>query len=108
MMRHRVTLENRVVSGTDASGEPVYSWREAERGTLWARVEPITSGERRLANQTGHATTHRITTRFHGKITPSSRFVYRGRVFNVDSIRNLDERDDMLELTAVEIYGEPE
>lgn len=101
--RHRARIEAIRQTGIDLGGEPIRGFVEVERGAVWCKIEPISAGERRLASQVGHETTHRITMRYRPDVDETCRIVFRGRSFNIDGIRNIDEADQVLELTAVEV-----
>jgi len=88
---------------TDSVGQRTTTWTLA--AVVWGSIIPVKAETRLLAAQ-GHAsTTHRIRVRasnqLHG-IDGSCRVVYGCRVFTIDGIINVDERNREYELLCTE------
>ena len=100
LLRHRLTLYD-VVLNTDADGGQHVDHQPV--ATVWGRVEPLKMSESVIAEQVAARASHRITLRYRAGLKPSQQVVMEtGRVFEVTSIRNLDERNRTLEILALE------
>ena len=62
--------------------------------TVWASVEPKSGRE------------YIITTRYMKDITPDMFIQFRDRLFNIKSIRNIRENNEMLEISCTEKIDE--
>lgn len=99
-LRHRLTIQTPVVN-TDADGGQHVDW--LVEATVWGRVEPLKMSESVIAAQVAARASHRITLRYRGDLAPTAMLVMEtGKVFEVTSIRNLDERNRTLEVLALE------
>jgi SPP1 family predicted phage head-tail adaptor len=103
--RHRLTLEAPGAPVPDGAGGYVETFAPLTPADVWGRVEPLAAGDvERVTGSTVEATvTHLITVPFHPQITVQTRVTYHGRLFLVQSVRNLDERNITLELTCEEV-----
>ena len=98
-LRQRITIQQQSQT-PDTGGGFSRSWGNV--ATVWAEVIPI-SGREVLANQQLQGqVTHRITIRYRSGVTTAMRVAYEGRVFNIRSVLNIRERDDLLEILAEE------
>ena len=70
---------------------------------VWASLEPLTDAERLKAATVQRATTHRIGTHYDPAITNECRLTYDGRVFDIVSIIDPDERHVELVIVANEV-----
>lgn len=103
-MRHQIGVQ-RLVTGYDASGDPVETWET--KATVWAAVEPL-RGDEYFTAITTHATiSHRVTMRpYPGlRITPKDRLNFNGRLFDIKSVIDIEERGRELELMCLEQVG---
>ena len=102
LINRRVILQS--PGGTrDAVGERVTTWTDV--ATVWARIDPIGGREQFLAAQLRTSTTHKVTVRHSSvtaTITAAWRINYGGRIFAIDSIRNVEESQVMIELLCTE------
>lgn len=74
--------------------------------TVWAAIVPQGgSVQKKAADTVETSITHKITVRYSaGKtITKDMRLVYKGRVFEIDSIINPLESNEKLEINCVEV-----
>lgn len=98
-LRHLATIEN-LVKGQDAAGGRMETWVEFTKA--WCGIKPL-SGKEKYYSAEKHATaTHQITMRYISGINPKMRIVARGRVFEIVSVINDNERDRMLQIIAKE------
>ena len=97
-LRHRVTLEQRATQKT--RGIVTEAWGAEQ--VLWANVEPLAGRELERARTVVANATHKVTMRYRSSITARSRLVFDKRTLNIESVRNVDERNHELILTCVE------
>lgn len=74
--------------------------------TVWASVEPKSGREFQEADKDHPELTHIITTRYFADITPDMFIEFKGRQFNIKSIRNIREANEMLEISCTERIDE--
>lgn len=78
----------------------------AEVKTVWASVEPTRGREYQEAQRIRPELTYKVTTRYHKEITPDMLIRYKGRWFEIVSVINVRERNEMLEIICVERISE--
>lgn len=71
-------------------------------GNVYAAIEPLSTRELLQAQAVNNTVTHRFTIRHRGKTTPDNIILYRGRTFKILGVRDIMEKDRMMELMAVE------
>lgn len=101
-LRRRITIQQ-PVEVTDQYGTPAIQWQEF--ATVWAAVEPIRGREYILLKNTNSELTVRIRIRYLPGVTNAMRVVYDDRVFNIESVIDVDERHKEMHLMCAE--GEP-
>ena len=74
--------------------------------TVWASVEPKSGREYIEAEKEHPELTYIITTRYMEDVTPDMFIQYRDRLFNIRSIRNIRENNEMLEISCTEKIDE--
>lgn len=74
--------------------------------TVWASVEPKSGREHIEAEKEHPELTYIITTRYMDNVTPDMYIQYRDRLFNIRSIRNIRESNEMLEMSCTEKIDE--
>ncbi|MDE6984778.1 MAG: phage head closure protein [Lachnospiraceae bacterium] len=70
--------------------------------TVWASVEPTRGREYQEAQRIRPELTYKVTTRYHKEITPDMFIRYKDRYFNIVSVINVRERNEMLEIICTE------
>ncbi len=70
--------------------------------TVWASVEPTRGREYQEAQRIRPELTYRITTRHHKEVTPDMVIEWGKRCFNIISVINVRERNEMLEIICTE------
>lgn len=70
--------------------------------TVWASVEPTRGREYQEAQRVRPELTYKITTRYHKEVTPDMFIKFKGRYFNIVSIINVKEKNEMLEIICTE------
>jgi len=108
-LRERVTVQLRTLSAPAADGvDAQLTLQDAK--TVWAMV--VTDGGSEFFDGTNltHAWTHKFFVRYipgtvfprSGRMSAQERVTYKGRIFQVVDVENLEERDEFLLLKAVE------
>jgi SPP1 family predicted phage head-tail adaptor len=102
LLRHRIAIE----AGTrtpDAGGGTSNPWAAPTTvAEVWAAIQPLQGDERLRAQQLQSRVTHKIVLRYRPDIRTSHRVNFNGRIFNIRSVINLDERSRWLELMCEE------
>ena len=101
-LRHRVIVQRRV-EATDPQGGIEESWTTL--AYRWASVEPLRGTELFTAQQIEPKTTHRVRLRWDSEplLSTKDRLEFRGRVLNIGSMLNVDERRREFELMCEEV-----
>jgi SPP1 family predicted phage head-tail adaptor len=106
-LRHRVKLQAASSTATAYGGNPNPT-SFADVVTRYASIEPMHGNELFQAQQVHAAVTHKITLRYDPEVavvSPRHRFVMAestGRVYEVDMVANIDERNATIEVLATE------
>lgn len=87
-LRHEVRLEA-VTREADDLGGFAETW--AEVATLWAHLEPVSAALAARADGFDHEVTHRAILRADDRLQPGMRLVKDSRVFEIRTVRDLDE-----------------
>jgi head-tail adaptor len=107
--RHRVTLEAPSTSVPDGDGGYTTTYAPLDPPEWDCAIESVSArdleaiGERPGAGTVTTQASHAVTGRYHPGITTATRIGFNGRVFEVTSVRNIDERDITLRLLALEL-----
>lgn len=99
-LRHRITIQ-RYEKTRDEWNDVIEDW--VDHATVWASVEPISGREYWAKHQTQAEVTHRVRIRYRPDITPSMRILYGGRVFEIESVTDWQERHRDLQLMCKEV-----
>lgn len=101
-LRHSVTIQQ--PSGSrDDHGQRATAW--GNLATVWASINPISSRELIAVSQLQMDVTHKIILRYETMLASIShgwRIVFGTRAFDIQGVRNIDERNRTLELLCVE------
>lgn len=98
-LRHRIDIQSAAES-RDAHGAITRTWTTV--ATRWGSIEPIRMREIFQGQQIEPRLSHAITLRYYDGLDSSYRLQYASRIFNIHSVRNLDERDRTHEVLAME------
>lgn len=74
--------------------------------TVWASVEPKSGRETIEADKDHPELTYTVTTRYLKDVTPDMFIQHKNRLFNIKSIRNIREANEMLEISCTEKIDE--
>jgi len=100
-LRHRITIERYTESQNDF-GEVVESWSELL--STRASVRPISAKDIFTNSGLINETTHRVFMRYQEDIKPNDRVLYTGRIFDISSVINSEERNITIELLCKEKF----
>lgn len=104
-LRHRVTLQSKEFS-KDEEGTPTETWIDV--ATVWASVEPLRGREYFAAATVNAENTVRIRMRYRRGVTPDMRALYDGRVFEIQSVIDVNEMHREIHLMTQEVVGDGE
>ena len=98
-MRHRVTFQGLIKTPDGYKGN-VKTWQDVI--TVWAQVIPITGREYFYAHQIKNEITHRVRIRYRTDINVEMRVLFGERVFTIESIIDIGERREYMEIRCME------
>lgn len=70
--------------------------------TAWAKVKPLSGIELWKAQQINALVTHNVNIRFRSGVLPDMRVTFKGRVLNIVSVVNDEERNREMDLVCME------
>lgn len=82
-------------------GEPVVTW--ITFATVWAAIEPLSGRDAILAQQSSSPHTYKMTIRYMRGVNGSHRILYGTRIFEINSVINLEEKNTYLEMQCTEL-----
>lgn len=92
--------------GEDGAGGYLDNWITGEGWneiiTVWANINPLSGRDLIMAQQTMSEITHKITIRYNSNIKSSHIIAYNSRRFDIQYIRNTQEKNTYLEILCVE------
>lgn len=84
-LRHRLTMQEQSVTRA-SNGEELIAWVTAD--TVWGNVRPasgreafVSAGDQQLA-----VITHRVEIRWRADLTPKMRFLWDGRILEIEQV----------------------
>ncbi|MAU40975.1 MAG: hypothetical protein CMF31_05065 [Kordiimonas sp.] len=98
-LRERVTLEQ-TVKTADGGGGYSQSWESV--GVFPARVRPLTAREVAQAGQEIAQSRYEVTMRYRDGVTTAMRLQWQGRILNIETAQNRDERRRFLTMACLE------
>jgi SPP1 family predicted phage head-tail adaptor len=98
-LRHRVTVERRS-EALDELGQRNNVWTAI--ATAWAKVRPLSGREFLSASGVRAEITHEITMRYPIDVKPKDRVLFGLRLFDIDSVFTVDERNRYVIARAIE------
>lgn len=99
-MDQRIEIQDNQASTQDAHGNPVSDWRTVLR--CWAAVSPVSGGEAMVASQVNGKRPIKITMRPIYDVTTKNRVRLGTRLFDVNSVVDIDTAGHVMELTCTE------
>ena len=100
-LRHRIQIQS-LVEELDTYGEAPEQGQWTTDATVWGSVTPLRGREAFEAKQVSPEVSHRVRLRFREGVTSKNRLVHRSRVFGIEDVLNVDERNEFLEILAIE------
>ncbi len=70
--------------------------------SVWAEIKPATGRELFLADMIKERVTHKLMIRYTTAINNTMRLLYQGRIFEVSSVVDMEERKKFLRIMAFE------
>ena len=98
-MRHKVIIQQ-VTSTTDAGGGRSVAWSNYK--TVFAHVEQLSAQVKFDQGVVDERGLYRFTMRFLTGVDTRNRLSFDNKIFNIDSVINLDERKKYLVIRAKE------
>lgn len=98
-LRHKLTIQTES-EVSDGQGGTTKSWTDG--ATLSAKIEPSKGWERFQAQQVATPVTHKITTRYRADLTTKNRLKLGTRIFRIKELLNVEERNQWLQIRAIE------
>lgn len=98
-LNKRLTIEQRDTI-QDSVGQTIEAWQEVD--TVWGSLRPIRGREFFSASGQRAEITHEVIIRHGATVAPRDRIVSGQRVFDVQSVINIDERRRYLKLMVIE------
>jgi SPP1 family predicted phage head-tail adaptor len=102
---HRVAFQNPGPPISDGDGGFTQTWTDCAPLALSVKVEAATTAalERTTAGTVIATATHLITGPFHPQLTTQSRALFNGRLFQIASVTDREERQQEMVLVCVEM-----
>jgi len=92
-LRHRVAIQTQSTT-LDDYGQATSGW--ATDNTVWAAVEPVSGAERDIGEGMVGIVTHRVVMRHISGLDPKMRLLFGARALNIESVLNIDERNERM------------
>lgn len=104
-LRHRVTFQY-LTRTNDGQGGFSSAWNNlASLPTVWAEVTPSNTKERFFSETLQYQRSHKVVIRYRDDLTTEMRMIFDERIFQIKSIKRLDERRFFLVLDLEENQG---
>ena len=99
-MNKRVELQSRDETTVNDLNEVTGSW--STQTTVWASIKPMNGKELFRAEQVKSSARTKITIRYYSSIDETWRVKYGTRIYDIEWIDNIDERNRVMEIFATE------
>lgn len=100
-LRHFVTIQHFVETGRNSRNDPEGEWQDLYL-MVPCSVMTKSAGEDEGQRQQVSSATIEVTMRWHPNVTADHRIKWGTRIFNIDGLNNVDERNRELILTCKE------
>lgn len=101
-LRNIVVIQHQTATTNDL-GEPAVEWTAL--GTARCEVRPLSGRAYMEARQAQSEVSHLVVMRFRGDLTADCRLLHGARVFQIEAIINVGERNKELHVMCVERTG---
>ena len=99
--RHKIEIQAKAEPGTaNAYGETIEEWLTVLK--VWASINPANGKQLYVAEQQQAEVSHVVSMRYCDCLTPRHRLKFGDRIFTVNFVRNVDERNIELEVYCKE------
>jgi SPP1 family predicted phage head-tail adaptor len=99
-LNRQIVIQNATTFTRDSFGDKVSSWNNS--ATVWASVRTVSGSEQFQSGQIYAGETVQFEMRYRA-LNPSARISYDGKIYNIKSILNVNDKDAQLRvLTTVE------
>ena len=98
-MQKRVEVQTKQTV-RDAAGGASDAW--VTDVTRWAHIAPATGKELYAGEQVKAEVTHNVVIRYYSAMSTSKRILFGSRIFDVNFVKNVDERNEHMELLCKE------
>ena len=99
-LNKRITFQ-KMVEGEDALGQSISQWKDVK--TVWADFYPVRGGEQQEAERKQREEVmYKAKLRYIPGIDASMRILFRGRVFFIRNVINVNEANYKLEIECTE------
>lgn len=107
-LRHQISIQAQSTAQDPDTGEPASVWNTTL--TTWAQIETLTAREayQAGASQFVAQVTHMVTIRWPGasvRIAGGMRVLFGERMFMIQAVDNVQERNRLLKLACLEVNG---
>ena len=99
-LRHYVQIQSSA-NAQDDCGQQSKVWTTEE--SIFASIQPLRGQELLEFQQINAELTHRIIIRYTSNATPAKRIKFGTRIFDINVVRNINERNIMQELLCKEL-----
>tara|TARA_Y100000389_G_scaffold38117_1_gene32392 strand:+ start:943 stop:1293 length:351 start_codon:yes stop_codon:yes gene_type:complete len=107
-MRHRLQLQKKTVASDGGGSNAITAWTTF--ATVYGAITTKSGNKRLFGDQIEQPTTHVIKIRFRKNLSFVDRIMYEfinsgkqeTRIFNIQSVVNVDNKDKYLEITCIE------
>ena len=100
-MRHRITFLKPLDKKLNGMNESVPTYTDYK--TVWAFVTPKTGREYDEAQKIRAETTYNVHTRYFTDITAEMQIRFNDRILKIESVLNINERNEELQIVASEV-----
>ena len=102
-LKNKITLQT-IGNSTNAFGE-IEEGNFQDYKTVWASIIPVSGKESFLSNANFSTVSHKIKIRYIPNLNASMRIIWKGRIFNINYLRNISESNDEIEILATEFIN---
>lgn len=100
---HPMTLQVKTPPATrNAAGEATPNWTDTG-ATVWAAMDAASGRDLYAGEQVKVEVTHKIVVNYPGIAAKTNRFVYGARTFDINWIKDIEERGEWFELLCKEV-----
>ena len=99
-LRHKISIE-KVNETINDAGEVTESW--VEFANIWAQIMPLVGREYWSSRQVESEVTGKIRIRYLPGVTPKMRINSNNRIYNIEAVINIEERNIEMVLLVSEV-----